>query len=727
MAKANNGINKEEENGEVQLESVKTDPETADNNTGEIFWEWENDGKVWSRFSDEHMKAIRDGFDSGLQKMDMFINDLKFNIIFERMVQRNSKTYWERRIRATRDGDDDGGLTGTCCFQSDNGRWTSYDHTVQRLIHAATLYNRESVNYYQKGQRFSINLEKMEQLNLKNKKTCAIKYASDDDEVDKPIQVKSIGSRSVKKENFDEDVADESDIGRKQPKSKGTKRKEEPEEKEVVKQICIKGKAPVDDECFVKEKYFVYYEGDNIFDAMLNQTNLKNNNNKFYLMQILQTNAKNGFAVWFRWGRVGMTGQTNLISCGNDLDKAKELFCDKFFDKTKNEFSDRKKFKKVAGKYDLVVLDYTASTKTEEEAPALKKPKTVPPSTLDQKIQALVELLCNIKEMEDAVLEMKYDAKKAPLGKLDKQQIKNGYKALQKIEQCITNKKLGDELIKACDAFYTRIPHCYGMQRLPIIRTKQELKLKIELLETLGDIEIALKVIKEDTGISNPIDQHYLSLNCELKVLDHDSSEFKLVDRYTQNTHANTHNQYKMEVVDVFKIDNPVQSSQYTDLGNKMLLWHGSRLTNFVGILSQGLRIAPPEAPVTGYMFGKGVYFADISSKSANYCYPTRSKNTGFVLLCEVSLGKTNDLLAADYDADKLPKGCNSTKGLGKIAPSAEGYETLPDGVVVPSGIPSDTGVENSEGYTLNYNEYVVYDVKQVRSRFLVQLKFHFN
>ena len=29
-----------------------------------------------------------------------------------------------------------------------------------------------------------------------------------------------------------------------------------------------------------------------------------------------------------------------------------------------------------------------------------------------------------------------------------------------------------------------------------------------------------------------------------------------------------------------------------------MLLWHGSRMTNWVGILSQGLRIAPPEAPV---------------------------------------------------------------------------------------------------------------------------------
>ena len=27
-------------------------------------------------------------------------------------------------------------------------------------------------------------------------------------------------------------------------------------------------------------------------------------------------------------------------------------------------------------------------------------------------------------------------------------------------------------------------------------------------------------------------------------------------------------------------------------------LRHGSRLTNFAGIMSQGLRIAPPEAPV---------------------------------------------------------------------------------------------------------------------------------
>ena len=51
-----------------------------------------------------------------------------------------------------------------------------------------------------------------------------------------------------------------------------------------------------------------------------------------------------------------------------------------------------------------------------------------------------------------------------------------------------------------------------------------------------------------------------------------------------------------------------------------------------------GLRIAPPEAPVTGYMFGKGVYFADMFSKSANYCCASKHTSAGVLLLCEVGL-----------------------------------------------------------------------------------------
>ena len=38
-------------------------------------------------------------------------------------------------------------------------------------------------------------------------------------------------------------------------------------------------------------------------------------------------------------------------------------------------------------------------------------------------------------------------------------------------------------------------------------------------------------------------------------------------------------------------------------------------------------------------MFGKGIYFADMISKSANYCMATKSNPTGLLLLCDVALG----------------------------------------------------------------------------------------
>lgn len=40
-------------------------------------------------------------------------------------------------------------------------------------------------------------------------------------------------------------------------------------------------------------------------------------------------------------------------------------------------------------------------------------------SMLDEKIQDLLELICDLKAMEECVLEMKFDTRKAPLGQCD--------------------------------------------------------------------------------------------------------------------------------------------------------------------------------------------------------------------------------------------------------------------------------------------------------------------
>ena len=47
--------------------------------------------------------------------------------------------------------------------------------------------------------------------------------------------------------------------------------------------------------------------------------------------------------------------------------------------------------------------------------------------------------------------------------------------------------------------------------------------------------------------------------------------------------------------------------------------------------------------------------------------------------------------------------------------------------MVVPLGKPIDTKVQNPHGYTLNYNEFIVYDVKQIKMKYLVKVKFNFK
>lgn len=65
--------------------------------------------------------------------------------------------------------------------------------------------------------------------------------------------------------------------------------------------------------------------------------------------------------------------------------------------------------KKLKSWNDTVSLQEKNET-TSDAAPKKK------PSQLDEKIQSLLELICDLKAMEECVLEMKFDTRKAPLG-----------------------------------------------------------------------------------------------------------------------------------------------------------------------------------------------------------------------------------------------------------------------------------------------------------------------
>ncbi|KAE9547246.1 hypothetical protein FO519_009540, partial [Halicephalobus sp. NKZ332] len=484
--------------------------------------------------------------------------------------------------------------------------------------------------------------------------------------------------------------------------------------------------AEVDEYVPNRDSKQVYVEKKDVYSVMLNQTNIAQNNNKYFLIQVLESTSNTHCWAFFRWGRVGFKGQTNLIDCGKDLEKAKEIFLKKFFDKTLNEFKDRNKFEKVKGKYELIQMDYS-------------KPKELPKmevdegelsveSKLDERLQDFLKLICDLKKMEEAARGLSYDINRAPLGKLTKSQIKAGYEALTRIEKCILSNNFNKEFREAVDEYYTRIPHYFGMRVPSPIRDIDELKQELELLEVLSEIEAAVSSINQELKTKeklHPIDQTYQKLKCEILPLESDSERFKLVETYLRRTHAATHDSYKMKLRSVYEVNKHGEQEKFKkELGNRRLLWHGSRLTNWHGILSRGLQIAPKEAPMTGYMFGKGVYFADMSSKSANYCCP-KPGNVGVFALAEVALGEMNPKFKADSRGARLPEGKQSVQGIGDIGPNPSEFVNIDDDVLVPCGSPIEQEeTKNIKNNDLCFNEYVVYDTNQIRLRYLVEVEF---
>ncbi|KAM6540933.1 hypothetical protein CsatB_005380 [Cannabis sativa] len=481
----------------------------------------------------------------------------------------------------------------------------------------------------------------------------------------------------------------------------------------------------------IKTQYHVLQVGDDIYDAMLNQTNVGDNNNKFYVIQALESDDGGRFMVYFRWGRVGVKGQEKLQGPYTSQESAIQEFEQKFHAKTKNHWSDRKDFFSYPKSYTWLEMDYSENEKESSvKEQSVSAIQAHPRNTkLEARVAKFISLICNVSMMRQQMMEIGYNADKLPLGKLSKSTILKGYEVLKRIAEVIgqSNRRLLEQL---SGEFYTIIPHDFGFKKMRdfVIDTPQKLKNKIEMVEALSEIEVATKLLKDDIGCQeDPLYSQYQSLRCELTPLDCDCDEFNMIAKYMQNTHAKTHSNYTVDIVHLFRVsrdDEVDRFSKFASTKNRMLLWHGSRLTNWTGILSQGLRIAPPEAPVTGYMFGKGVYFADMFSKSANYCYASHSTSSGVLLLCEVALGDMAELRTAKYDADKLPEGKLSTKGVGRTAPDLSKARRLDNGVLVPEGKPKDN--PHHEGALL-YNEYIVYNVEQIRMRYVVHVNFNFK
>jgi predicted DNA-binding WGR domain protein len=467
-----------------------------------------------------------------------------------------------------------------------------------------------------------------------------------------------------------------------------------------------------------------------VYSCTLNQTDIKTNKNKFYIMQIINDNS--GLYTYFtRYGRIGEIGVSSHTQFSQQNDVI--LTFEKIFKtKTGNNWNNQKNFVKKIGKYYLSDISY------EQELSKLPICNIeIKKSKLDIKVQQLLQMLGDIDMMNNALISLNIDPKKMPLGKLSKKQLDSANDILTKLTSLVehleyetnTNKQLElkESIIDLSSNYYTYIPYSCGRRKPPLLNNGKILSENKGKIEELKNIVISGEIVNNTKSTDkNPIDSIYDDINTNISPLDPNSEIYKEIILWVKNTHGSTHGS-NLNVLDIFEIEQHGVREKYNNysknLNNKTLLFHGTHQSCVLSIFKNNFYLDPSKIDsniqIAGKMFGYGVYWADVATKSFNYTRAQSTNDIGCLLVGEIALGNILEKKSADccLNKNKLDKSnCHSTKALGKWQPMPP---KMIDGITINNG-PLTVIKQKTD---LRYNEYIVYDINQIFVKYLITVK----
>jgi poly [ADP-ribose] polymerase 1 len=330
--------------------------------------------------------------------------------------------------------------------------------------------------------------------------------------------------------------------------------------------------------------------------------------------------------------------------------------------------------------------------------------RTLPP--LPPKTLSLMKLLSSVEMMSQA-----FDSEDVDI--TNKEHFDKLEKILKTIETAIkTEEKTAPALTKLSIEFFITSA-ILGGPKYELIDSLEKVQIKRETVNALLSIENSYAMMTESESFDMKCSEFYEPLKAYIWAIDKHSKGYELIDEFIKNTSVHG---YKIKIIDVYQINRKGGKRRYEEHNNsenRMLLWHGTKLANMVSIIQQGLRIKRSR---NGSMFGRGIYFADMASKSANYS-KLQAGEVGLLTLSEVALGNMYEPTAPQNQLIELPEGYNSIKGIGRVQPDPTGFYTRKDGCVIPKGKPIGN---NPTPLNLNYNEYVVYDPHRINMQYLV-------
>jgi poly [ADP-ribose] polymerase len=285
---------------------------------------------------------------------------------------------------------------------------------------------------------------------------------------------------------------------------------------------------------------------------------------------------------------------------------------------------------------------------------------------------------------------------KCPLGQLSVEQIDKGRGVLDECRNRLNARRKTDEQEwdTLTSQFYSLIPHVLPHRidaaalRLDTIDRVME---KSQTLDTFLDAKNVASVLAK--GVS--ADAQYAKLKAHMEWLDPHNPTRQWIEKLLHNTRSANHGGLgRVKVFNVFHLVRNGEPDNFTislekiaaevkgkgekphftsmerpDLGrderelfgmaNVWPLWHGTRPQNMVGIISRGLLIRPSGSVYTGSMFGDGLYFAESSSKSINYCGARGSCWSGssnedrvFMFLNDVIIGNPHIVYSSQFFRD---------------------------------------------------------------------------
>jgi len=335
--------------------------------------------------------------------------------------------------------------------------------------------------------------------------------------------------------------------------------------------------------------------------AVLQVTDIKTNRNKYYAIELHA--SKDKYRVYTHYGRTDdldsnpEAGVRESRYCSS-LGEAESLYKKIFGEKTSpkkgykeiNLASSKIGSKKTFGQSSGVVDDKTLSKLKDQ--PAI----IVSASTISKPLQDFVEYIyaeATNKLVSTVNVNITANGIETPLGVLTINQIDKGQEYLDQLSVLLSGKNtkfVQDDIVEITGEFYTVIPHKLGRSKEAaqeaVINSVEKLTSKQDTLQLMRDM---LNVnSKGNVLMDSAIEQKYKALDCKVEILNREDSKFKEIESYVIKSKVGYRNVGKVKNIYSLCRDSE-QLAFDKNIGNEKLLFHGSRVQNWVGILSRGI------------------------------------------------------------------------------------------------------------------------------------------